>query len=142
VANGTRDWFQGRDKAPILDDKPEVEQESPPPMGKWQAWGLANKLQMGVSLFSVKGKSRSPAYINYVDAAQDGAEVIIFFHHMKVKIIGKGLEALVEGLRRQVVYYIQAQHVSDFEAKQEAHWVESIKISPAAEPEELGKWAG
>jgi hypothetical protein len=39
-------------------------------------------------------------------------------------------------------YYIQAFHVSDVEARQEAHWVESIKIGPAAEPEELGKWTG
>jgi hypothetical protein len=38
--------------------------------------------------------------------------------------------------------YIQAFHVSDVEARQEAHWVESIKIGPAAEPEELGKWTG
>jgi hypothetical protein len=53
-----------------------------------------------------------------------------------------GLEPLVEGLRRQVLYYIQAYHASDIEAKQEVHWVESIKISPPAELEELGRWAG
>ena len=45
-------------------------------------------------------------------------------------------------LRRQVVYYIQAFHVSDVEARGETHWVESIKISKHAEPEELGSWAG
>ena len=61
---------------------------------------------------------------------------------MTVKIVGKGLEPLMEGLRRQVVYSIQAFHVSDVEARQEAQWVESIKSGPAAEPEELGKWTG
>jgi hypothetical protein len=38
--------------------------------------------------------------------------------------------------------YIQAQHVSEFEAKQEAHYVESITIEPPAEEGELGKWEG
>jgi hypothetical protein len=47
--------------------------------------------------------------------------------------VGKGLEPLVEGLRRQVVYV---------EARGEPHWVESIKIEKAAEPEELGSWTG
>jgi hypothetical protein len=46
------------------------------------------------------------------------------------------------GLQWQVVYYIQAFHVSDVEARGEAHWVESIKMSKPAEPEELGSWAG
>jgi hypothetical protein len=47
---------------------------------------------------------------------------------------------LARAVRWQVVYYIQAFHVSDVEARGEAHWVESIKIEKAAEPEELGKW--
>jgi hypothetical protein len=66
----------------------------------------------------------------------------LWFRHMTVKIVGKGLELLVEGLRRQVVYYIQAFHVSDVEARGETHWVESIRIEKAAEPEELGSWVG
>jgi hypothetical protein len=61
---------------------------------------------------------------------------------MTIKIVGKGLELLVEGLRRQVVYYIQAFHVSDVEARGETPWVESIRIEKAAEPEELGSWVG
>jgi hypothetical protein len=81
-------------------------------------------------------------YINLVDVRGGGKELTIYFTHMTVKIVGKGLEALAEGLRRQVIPYIQEQHVSGFEAKQEAHWVESVKIGPAAEPEELGKWTG
>jgi hypothetical protein len=98
---------------------------------------------MGVSLFSAKGaKSRSPAYIHLVDMEHDGERLTLWFGHMTVKIVGKGLEPLVEGLRRQVVYYIQAFHVADVEARGEAHRVESIKISKPAEPEELGSWAG
>ena len=132
--------FSGNGKDPITDDNPE---EKVPPRGKRKAWGLANKPQMGVSLFAVKGaKSRSPAYIHLVDMEHDGERLTLWFGHMTVKIVGKGLEPLVEGLRRQVVYYIQAFHVSDVEARGEAHWVESIKISKAAEPEELGSWAG
>jgi hypothetical protein len=132
--------FSGNGKDPITDDEPE---EEVPPRGKRKAWGLANKPQMGVSLFSAKGaKSRSPAYIHLVDMEHDGERLTLWFGHMTVKIVGKGLEPLVEGLRRQVVYYIQAFHVSDVEARGEAHWVESIKISKAAEPEELGSWAG
>jgi hypothetical protein len=38
-------------------------------------------------------------------------------------------------------YYIQAFHVSDVEARQEAQWVESIKIEPPAKAEELGQWS-
>jgi hypothetical protein len=64
------------------------------------------------------------------------------FGYMTIKIVGKGLEPLLEGLRRQVVYDIQAFHVSDVEARHEAHWVESIKIEKVAEPEGLGSWAG
>jgi hypothetical protein len=73
---------------------------------------------------------------------QDGERLTLWFGHMTVKIMGKGLEPPVEGLRRQVVYYIQAFHVSGVEARQEPRWVESIKIEKAAEPEELGRWAG
>jgi hypothetical protein len=36
---------------------------------------------------------------------------MIWFGHTAVKIVGKGLDPLVEGLRRQVVCYIQAFHV-------------------------------
>ena len=139
MANGVR-GFNGNGREPTMDDKPE---EEVPPRGKRQAWGLANKPQMGVSLFSARGvKSRSPAYIHFVDMEHDGERLTVWFGHMTVKIVGKGLEPLAEGLRRQVVYYIQAFHVSDVEARGEAHWVESIKISKAAEPEELGSWAG
>jgi hypothetical protein len=38
---------------------------------------------------------------------------------MTVKIAGKGLEELADGLRRQVIPYIQEQHVFAFEAAQE-----------------------
>jgi hypothetical protein len=132
--------FNGNGRDQIMDDKPE---EEVPPRNKRKAWGLANKPQMGVSLFSAKGaKSRSPTYIHLVDMELDGERLTLWFGHMTVKIVGKGLEPLVEGLRRQVVYYIQAFHVSDVEAWGETHWVESIKISKAAEPEELGSWAG
>jgi hypothetical protein len=65
---------------------------------------------------------------------------ILYFTHMTVKIMGKGLEVLAEGLRRQVIPYIQEQHKSEFEARDEAHYVQSIKVGPAAE--ELGSWAG
>jgi hypothetical protein len=51
----------------------------------------------------------------------DGERLTVCFGHMAVKIVGKGLEPLVEGLRHQVVYYIQAFHVSDVEARGEAH---------------------
>ena len=133
-----RELFPGKDQT--TDDRPE---EEVPPRGKRKAWGLAHKPRMGVSLFSAKGaKSRSPAYIHLVDMEHDGERLTLWFGHMTVKIVGKGLEPLVEGLRRQVVYYIQAFHVSDVEARGEAHWVESIKIEKAAEPEELGSWAG
>jgi hypothetical protein len=33
---------------------------------------------------------------------------------MTVKIVGKGLEELADGIRRQVIPYIQEQHVSEF----------------------------
>jgi hypothetical protein len=42
----------------------------------------------------------------------------------------------------RIEYYVQAFHVSDVEARGEAHWVESIKIEPPAEEGVLGKWAG
>jgi hypothetical protein len=61
---------------------------------------------------------------------------------MTVKITGKGSDALADGVRRQVIPCIQERHVSDLEAEREAHWVESIMVQPAAEPEELGGWAG
>jgi hypothetical protein len=132
--------FSGNGKDQTTDDEPD---EEVPPRSKRKAWGLANKPQMGVSLFSARGaKSRSPAYIHLVDMEHDSERLTLWFGHMTVKIVGKGLEPLVEGLRRQVVYYIQAFHVSDVEARGEPHWVESIKISKAAEPEELGSWAG
>jgi hypothetical protein len=77
-----------------------------------------------------------------VDVRGGGKELTINFSHMTVTIVGKGLEALAEGLRRQVVRYIQAQHKSEFEVKAEDGYVASIKVKQAAEPEELGSWAG
>jgi hypothetical protein len=89
--------FSGNGKDQITDDK-ESEHEEIPPRGKRKAWGLANKPQMGVSLFSAKGaKSRSPAYIHLVDMEHDGERLMLWFGHMTVKIVGKGLEPLVEG---------------------------------------------
>src|SRR5688572_711965 len=81
-----------------------------------------------------------PVYINLVDVRGGGKELTIYFSHMMVKIEGKGLEALADGIRRQVIPYIQEQHVSDFEATQEPHWVESIKVAPPVEEGELGRW--
>ncbi len=69
-------------------------------------------------------------------------EIVIFFSHRRGKVVGKGVEALGKGLRPQVVYCIQVEHVSDIQAKQEPHWVESITIGPPAEEGELGRWAG
>jgi hypothetical protein len=95
---------------------------------------------MGLALFSVKGNYAMPVYINLVDVRGGRKELTIYFTHMTVKIVGKGLEALAEGLRRQVIPYIQEQHKSEFEARDEVHYVQSIKVGPAAE--ELGNWAG
>lgn len=125
------------------DDKPpEPDEEGIPPQSFRKAWAQANKPEMGVFLFSVKGNYRAPAYINLVDMDGGGGRLTVYFSHMTVKIEGKGLEALAEGLRRQVIRYIQERHTSEFEAGQETHYVESIKISVPAEPEELGQWAG
>jgi hypothetical protein len=141
VANGSKDWFS-RDRAPISDGESaaEVEDEVPERSSR-QAWGQTQgKLQMGLALFSVKGNYAMPVYINLVDVRGGGKELTIYFTHMTVKIVGKGLEVLAEGLRRQVIPYIQEQHKSEFEARDEAHYVQSIKVGPAAE--ELGSWAG
>ena len=124
------------------EDEPPVEEEIPPQAGR-KAWGrLQGKPQAGLTLFSVKGNFRVPAYINYLDMAGGGSDLTIYFSHITVKITGKGLDKLADGIRRQVVLYIQEQHVSEFLAGQEAHWVKSIMIKKAAEAEELGKWNG
>jgi hypothetical protein len=121
-----------------------VEQEDAIPLrASRKAWGqLQGKPQMGLALFSVKGNYRSSAYIHLVDMDGGGGHLTIYFSHMTVKIVGKRLDALADGLRRQVIPYIQEQHVSAFEAAQTAHWVESLKIEPPAEEGELERWAG
>jgi hypothetical protein len=86
--------------------------------------------------------ARAPAYIYLMALEQDGERVTLWFGHMTVTIVGKGLEPLAAGRRRQVVYSVPAFHVSDVEARGEPHWGESTKISKAAEPEEWGSWAG
>ena len=141
MANGSKDWFS-RDRAPTSDGESAAEVvDEVPPRGSRKAWGQTQgKPQMGLALFSVKGNYRMPTYINLVDIQGGGKEMTIFFSHMTVKIVGKGLEALAQGLRRQVIPYIQEQHKSEFEARDEAHYVQSIKVSPPAE--ELGNWAG
>jgi hypothetical protein len=141
VASGTKDWFQG--KAQISEDKAPGPEEELPPRASRKAWGqLQGKPQTGLALFSVKGNYAMPVYINLVDVRGGGKEMVIYFQHMTVKIVGRGLEELADGIRRQVIPYIQEQHVSEFEAGQEKHYVESLKIGNAAEPEELGSWAG
>jgi hypothetical protein len=129
----------GRDQT--SDDNPPAPDEAIPPQSSRQAWGqLQGKSQMGLALYSVKGNYTMPVYINLVDIRGGGKELTIYFTHMTVKIIGKVLEALADGLRRQVIPYIQEQHKSEFEARDEAHYVQSIKVGPPAE--ELGSWAG
>jgi hypothetical protein len=81
-------------KAPVCNEQ----DDAVPPRAKRKAFGIANKPQMGVSIFSMHGqKSRSPAYIQYVDAEQNGEAVTLFFQHMKMNAVGKGLDALIEG---------------------------------------------
>jgi hypothetical protein len=72
-------------------------------------------------LFSVKENYAMPVYINLVDVRGGGKEMVIYFQHMTVKIVGRGLEELADGIRRQVIPYIQEQHVSGFEGGQEKH---------------------
>ena len=143
MANGTKDWFS-RDRAPISggDGAAEVVEEVPERSSR-KAWGqLQGKPQAGLALFSVKGNYAMPVYINLVDVRGGGKELTIYFSHMAVKIMGKGLEELADGIRRQVIPYIQEQHVSEFDARQEAHYVESLRIAPPGEEGELGSWAG
>ena len=141
MASGTKDWFQG--KAQISEDKAPGREEELPPRASRKAWGqLQGKPQTGLALFSVKGNYAMPVYINLVDVRGGGKEMVIYFQHMTVKIVGRGLEELADGIRRQVIPYIQEQHVSGFEAGQEKHDVESLKIGNAAEPEKLGSWVG
>ena len=140
MLSGARGLLTGRDgRDQTTDDKPEPEEV--PPHGSQQAWGQTQgKPQMGLALFSVKGNYAMPVYINLVDIRGGGKELTIYFTHMTMKIVGKGLEALAEGLRRQVIPYIQEQHKSEFEARDEPHYVQSIKVGPPAE--ELGSWSG
>ena len=141
MASGTKDWFQG--KAQISEDKAPGPEEELPPRASRKAWGqLQGKPQTGLALFSVKANYAMPVYINLVDVRGGGKEMVIYFQHMTVKIVGRGLEELADGIRRQVIPYIQEQHVSGFEAGQEKHDVESLKIGNAAEPEKLGSWVG
>jgi hypothetical protein len=111
-----------------------------PPRASRKAWGqLQGKPQMGLALFSVKGNYRSPTYIHLVDMQGDGGRLTLYFSHMTVEIVGKGLDVLADGLRRQVIPYIQEQHVSAFEAAQTPHWVERLTIGPPAEEGQLGR---
>lgn len=41
-----------------------------------------------------------------------------------------------------MIPYIEEQHKSEFEAKEEDGYIDSTKISPPAESEELESWAG
>lgn len=77
-----------------------------------------------------------------MDVRGGGKDLILKFSHMTVKIEGKGLEALAEGLRRQVVRYIQAQHKSDFLVSPDEGYIGSITVEKATEPDDLGSWAG
>ena len=83
-----------------------------------------------------------PVYINLVDVRAGGKELIIYFTHMTVKIEGRGVVALAEGLRRQVIRYIQEQHKDSQFGQPGNEYVRSITVEKAAEGEELGKWAG
>ena len=83
-----------------------------------------------------------PVYISLVDVRGGGKELIMNFSHMTVKILGKGLDELAEGLRRQVVRYIQERHKSEFEAKSEDGYIASIKVEKPAEEDALESWAG
>jgi hypothetical protein len=58
-------------------------------------------------------------YINLVDIRGGRNVLTIYCSHMTVTIVGKGLEELADGLRRQVIPDTQGQHVSAFEAAQE-----------------------
>jgi len=129
-----------REQAPITED--EVEEEEIPPQGSRHAWALANKPQMGLTLFSVKGNYRSPTYIHFVDLEGSGSRLTVYFTHMTVKIEGRGLEALAEGLRRQVIRYIQEQHKDVQFGQPGNEYVRSITVEKATEAEELGKWNG
>jgi hypothetical protein len=101
VASGTKDWFQG--KAQISEDKAPGPEEELPPRASRKAWGqLQGKPQTGLALFSVKGNYAMPVYINLVDVRGGGKEMVIYFQHMTVKIVGRGLEELADGIRRQV----------------------------------------
>ena len=97
---------------------------------------------MGLALFRENGQRRSPVYITLVDVSESGKDLSIYFSHMTVRIQGAGLDALAEGLRRQVIPYIQERHVSEFEAKERGKYVDSMKIEGPADEQELGSWAG
>jgi hypothetical protein len=140
VLSGSKNSLIGRDGRDQTTEDNSPGEEIPPQSSR-QAWGqLQGKPQMGLALYSVKGNYTMPVYINLVDIRGGGKELTIYFTHMTVKIEGKGLEALADGLRRQVIPYIQEQHKSEFEARDETHYVRSIKVSPPAE--ELGNWVG
>jgi hypothetical protein len=138
VANGSRVFSTGQSAGQATEgDPPDI-----PDRGSRQAWGQTQgRPQMGVAIFSVKGNYRSPVYINLVDMEGGGSNLALYFTHTTVKIIGKGLDTLADGLRRQVIPYIQEQHVTKFEAEHDRapHWIESIKIEPPSES--LGQWA-
>ena len=137
MANGSRIFSTGQNANQALDgESPDI-----PDRGSRKAWGQTQgKPQMGVTIFSVRGNYRSPKYVNMVDMEGGGSNLALYFAHMTVRIVGKGLDTLADGLRREVIPYIQERHVSEFEAEQEPHWIESIKIEPPAE--NLGQWAG
>ena len=119
----------------------DSQEEEVPPRGNARRGAARQQTANGRGRILCEGKLRDARvypFGGYGATARDH----VYFRHMTVKIVGKGLDSLVEGLRRQVVHYVQACHVSDFEAGGEAKYIESIKIEPPAEEGVLGKWAG
>jgi hypothetical protein len=82
---------------------------------------------MGLALFAITDDCTVVPYSLLEGVKSHGGDLALYFSFMTVRITGIALNPLVDGIRRQVVSYIQEHHVSEFKAEDGKPWIMSIK---------------
>jgi hypothetical protein len=96
------------------------------------AWGVSARPQLMLSVRFVDGNRRFFSYAELGGGACTKDVLALYFYQATLRIRGRGLEELADQIERQGVRFIKEQHVTPFEAKGIARYIERIEVGPPA----------
>jgi hypothetical protein len=92
------------------------------------AWVISSRPQLMLSLRFKDGNRRALSYTELCGTEYKKDVLALFFYQATIRMRGKGLDELADGVERQCAQIVREQHIAEFRADEASRYIERVEI--------------